>query len=1142
MSTLSLRLFGPPRIEVNGKVVKVTRRKAVALLAYLAVTEQSHSRGALAAMLWPETDQSRALASLRSALWSLNKTALAQWVAAEGETVALRPLRDDGEAALEVDVVRFRALLAAAQAHDHAGAGCADCAAILARAAALYEGDFLAGFSLADAPAFDEWHFFEANDLREGLAAALRRLIAWHRGRGDADCAVHYARRLVGLDPLDEAAQRVLMELYAEAGQQRAAVRQYEMCREALAAELGVEPAAETRALYERIRSGAWEADEAAERATTGGDGEGVIPHNLPPEPTQFIGREQERAALAAFLEEEATRLVTITGPGGSGKTRLALASAAAQVVRSNFADGVYFVPLAPLSDPEAIVPAIAEAAGYPFQPDKRSPRQQVFDFLSQKSMLLLLDNFEHLLGEEQADGAAFVADLLQHAPQVKILATSREPLNLYEEQRYPLEGLGVASGEAGTDYAAAALFLETVRRRQPAFEVAPEEASSLAEICRLVAGMPLALELSASWIEVLSLREIAAEIRKGLSLLETSVRNVPARHRSMQAVFDTSWQALGEAEQTLYAQLSVFRGGFTPEAASAVTGASRQALVGLVHKSLLHFNRTRGRYENHELLRQYAAEKLAGATAEKTLGSHAAYYCAFLQEWESDLKGPRQQEALAEIEADHENAIAAWQWCVERSRIERLGRALDPLCFFYQRRGRFEEGEAVCGLAVEGVASGVAGGESGPPDEVFTAEGGPRGLLLAMLLVWQARFNIFLGRFERARELLGWAQRVLEQLDVEGPAFTEARAFLLLHLSDPSITNEFGGKSEALNEECLRLYRSIGDPWATALALDVLSQKKMNLGLHEQAIRLHKECLAIREGLGDTLATARSYSLLGLMVLHIGQLQRSGEYLRKSLSLFRTMDNRADMSVTLALLGVNLLFEGKFEECLASYEESWAIHRKLGIATEPHTANVGMTRAMINLGRYEEARRQAQRDLETYRAVNHRWSVAFTLFNLARIDLVEGATERARRRCEESAGILQEMSERSLLPDVLFCLAYAFRALDERERAVEMMVEALRIVIETEPLNPMRFELPGMALLLADEGELERAIEFYAAALQSPYIANSRWFRDVAGRHIRKVAATLPPDVVADAEERGRARDLWETAKGLLGELQGEY
>jgi predicted ATPase/DNA-binding SARP family transcriptional activator len=1150
MSRVSIGLFGPPQIKVDGKPIEIHRRKALALFAYLAVTQKRHSRAALATMFWPEGNQSRALASLRSALWALKKSELEAWLVVEQDTVTLNtPSRPESpspasENSLEVDVIRFRDLISAVGLHDHSAATiCADCYDLLTKAVSLYDNGFMAGFTLPDAPQFDDWQFFQADALRQSLATALRGLVKFHSARGTFSSAILYARRFVELDPLHEPAHLNLMQLYAQSGQKSAALRQYEICRDLFASELGLEPSEETDALYHRIYRGEWKVEANGDGAVEGLENahpDSFTPHNLPLNLTPFIDREQERAALAGFLDDPSTRLLTIVGPGGIGKTRLALTAAEDQLSKTNFPDGIYFVSLTSLSEPEAIFPAIAGAAGFPFQTDQRTPQQQISDYLSQKSMLLLLDNFEHLILEDQPDGAALVADLLQRAPGLKILVTSREQLNLYEEQRLPLQGLPVINqrtGNSGTGHTAADLFLQTVRRRQPGFELAGADRSYLVEICQLVEGMPLALELAASWIELFSLREIAAEIKKSLDFLETNLRNLPARHRSMQVVFDTTWQSLSEMEQEIYARLSVFQGGFTQEAAAAVAGASLKGLVGLANKSLLRFDQKQTRYENHELLRQYAAEKLEAA-AEETRLRHATYYCTFLHQRELDLKGPRQEGALAEIQADHENAVDAWHWAVERSQFELMEQALITLCLFYRLSARSGEGESICRMGIEKLAFLLPKDDANSKALKFSPEASCQASLLAKLLTWQGIFRNVMGQNYLARQSLLRAQVVLNGLDQKDPGVIATRALSLLPLSHFTIANEFGGKAETLSEESLALFRSIDDDWGKALALDTLSQIRSNMGLHSEAIQLQEESLAIRQRLEDRRGIARSYYILGNLVLHVGQIDTAETYLRKSLSILRPMNNPALLSDPLSVLGTNLFFAGKFEECIASYEEAWAIHKELGLPQEPMSANVGMTSAKINLGRYAEARVQAQRDLPRYRRINNRWYIGFTLFNLGRIELVEGAASQAWKHLQESAEILENINMLTVLPDVLFCLAYTARLLKDRQQAIQYMIQAIKIVIETKQLNPMRFELPGMALLLADQGQVERAVEFYSTALKSPYITNSRWFDDIAGQHIAELSTTLPQDVLAAAQKRGQARDLWETLNEILDEL----
>ncbi|NIN64081.1 MAG: SARP family transcriptional regulator, partial [Anaerolineae bacterium] len=339
-------------------------------------------------------------------------------------------------------------------------------------------------------------------------------------------------------------------------GQRSTALAQYETCRRALTEELGVGPTAETVTLYERIQT---EEDFTPPAPLD----------NLPPAPTPFVGREEELAELAELLANPDCRLVTLFGPGGIGKTRLALQVAADQV--GAFAHGVYFVPLASVSTPEFILPTMANVLNLYFD-GKPDPEEQLLNYLRQKEMLLVLDNLEHIL-----EGSALLAKVLWHAPGVVLLATSRERVNLQEEWVYEIEGLTYPKDQASEEiesYSAVELFVQAARRIQRKFTLVEQVHPSVIRICQMVEGMPLGVELAAAWVPVRSCEEIAGEIERNLDILSTSLRNVPKRHRSLRAAFDHSWNLLSEQEREVFRQLSVFRGGFQAAAAEKVAGA----------------------------------------------------------------------------------------------------------------------------------------------------------------------------------------------------------------------------------------------------------------------------------------------------------------------------------------------------------------------------------------------------------------------------------------------------------------------------------------------------------------------------------------------------------------------------------------
>ena len=417
--------------------------------------------------------------------------------------------------------------------------------------------------------------------------------------------------------------------------------------------------------------------------------------HNLPAELTPFIGRQSELAELAQQVNDPNCRLMTILAPGGMGKTRLALRCAGAQL--ENFPSGIFYVPLAPLrsseysalSVAEFVVAAIGNALNFPFS-GEAEPGQQLLDYLREKVMLLVIDNCEHLL-----EGVTFLSDILAHAPQVKILATSRERLQLSGETTFVLGGLDFPERPTSDAlaYGAIRLFVETARRVQTSFALSEDNLEHVIRICQLVDGMPLGIELAAGWSKLLPPREIAEEISRDLDMLASQQSDLPPRLRSARTVFEYSWNRLTASERDAFMKLSIFRGGMTREAAQAVTGASLTTLSGLVDKSLL-WHKPDHRYEIHELLRQYAREHLeSSGEMEAAQDAHCLYYLGFLSEREADIKGRRQLPALDEIEADFENVRAAWDWALTRKFYDALNQTPESLLWFCSMRGYIQAG-----------------------------------------------------------------------------------------------------------------------------------------------------------------------------------------------------------------------------------------------------------------------------------------------------------------------------------------------------------------------------------------------------------------------------------------------------------------
>jgi predicted ATPase/DNA-binding CsgD family transcriptional regulator len=450
--------------------------------------------------------------------------------------------------------------------------------------------------------------------------------------------------------------------------------------------------------------SGRTEAVAVAHSMGLLGDVEGKsrskLRHKLPIQSPPFIGRETELAEIKIGLEQKDCRLLTLLGPGGSGKTRLGIEAARAQL--GNFSNGVFFVNLAPVQKADKIPATIASVLGFSFYEDI-PPFEQLLDYLRNKELLLLLDNFEHLLV-----GTNFIIEIIQIAPKIKLLATSRTSLALSGEHIYPVLGMAFPDEPPlvetiSTQYSTVKLFETRARHRQPNFRLTDENIFDIVRICKLVVGMPLGVILAANWVRALSPGEIADELAQDLALLETELRDIPSRQRTMRNAFNYSWRLLSQKKRGILAALSVFRGGFTRKAAVKVTGATLPNLKSLIDQSMLYSTST-NRYEVHELLRQFAAEQLGvDPNIESQIrAQHGEFYIKNLTAWEYALQGSQQLVAQKEMVLDIDNIRAAWSWAGDEGKHQLLLEGINGLCIFYERNRQRVEGEIVCHLLLE--------------------------------------------------------------------------------------------------------------------------------------------------------------------------------------------------------------------------------------------------------------------------------------------------------------------------------------------------------------------------------------------------------------------------------------------------------
>lgn len=626
---------------------------------------------------------------------------------------------------------------------------------------------------------------------------------------------------------------------------------------------------------------------------------------HFPTQPIPFVGRAHALADTGARLASPECRLLTITGAGGSGKTRLAIEIARSASAR--FPHGAVFVALQPLSKGDQLVPAVAQAVGLTFY-GTDDPHTQLLSYLREKSLLLVLDNFEHLLDE-----AALVSTLLEHAAGVKLVVTSREALNMQEEWLYPLKGMETPPSVYSTsleDYDAVQLFLYHARRMQPDFDLARER-EAVIHICKVAEGLPLAIELAAAWLKGLSTAQIADEMQRSLDFLATTARNVEERHRSIRAAFDQSWKLLSQDERQTFARLSVFRGGFDREAAEQVAGAGLPLLAALVEKSLVQRQASR-RYEIHELLRQFGEDKLAALDdTRQARHIHSRYYAEFVREREVDLKGRSQIDGLDALELDFENVRVAWDWAVEARDFDILHAMADGLLWFGVFRSRQHNVNALYQHAL--------GEVSGDDAEYLIAR-----IVVRQnhLLLWEGAPSILADRLEAKL-------RVVRQLGTESEA---AICATLLALFLSSVEQTQFRRALELAQEALAYFQRVDDRFHLAHALHAIAFVYYYQGDRPRAMQIARECAQLRRATGDRYGTARIVLLIAAEAYSIPDYEKAEVFNREVRDIWISLKSWnfiAFVNVNLAYLAI---FRGDFEAAHSLTDEALRIARDVGI------------------------------------------------------------------------------------------------------------------------------------------------------------------------------------------------------------------
>lgn len=830
------------------------------------------------------------------------------------------------------------------------------------------------------------------------------------------------------------------------------------------------------------------------------------FPHSLTP----FIGRERELSDLLSCLDAPHARLVTLLAPGGMGKTRLALAAVEQLSRTERFLDGVAVADLASLAAAAPIEPCLAAALDLPLagsEASARTPRRQILDYLREKRLLILLDNCEHLL-----DAIADLAGaILAETTAVTLLATSRERLGLRAERPFPLDGLESAGDGV-------ALFVAIARIARPGLQLDEQAHSQVAAICARLGGMPLAIELAAGWADTLSPAEISAELERGDQLLIAQRRDMPARHRSMRAVCEATWARLRPPEQQIFARLAVFRGGGTLRALQAVTGASLGQIQALTSKSLISFDPARERYMFHELLRQYAEELLADdpAMAAQAYERHAGYYLTGLAGHEAQLKGAQQMQALNTISADIENISVAWRWAAEIGRADLIAGAIHPLGFVCEWQGRYDEGMDAFTRALQ-----VFDIDQGSPSD--------------QALTWA-----WAGAFARLRGDRAAAQRALDAaLNLIGSPVLgvppAVAAFVLLQLGHLQLRND-SAAAEHTYRRSLELARAGGDLWLIATALAGLGSARFAQTDFAASEACYQESLQLGRALGGPKGIAEALATLAQIAFHQGRLADNVQLAQESYDLMVGLGNRAMAAYGTFHLACALQWVGEWERSAGLLSTAAAGFRELGNQVGLIDALLQHGGVLLFLGRYDAAEADLRASLASAERLNDQKSGGICRWLLAGAALGRGAYDLAEAEALAAITLLEQQQQMDHAGRAYGIIALVERIHGRTSRAWGAVAAGLRIGLQHRSFMTIVGAIRAAALLLADAGDVERAVELGELNRSLNY---GKWVEDLYYQQLDTHAATLAPDRAAAARQRGRARDPWAAAGELLEEIE---
>lgn len=1033
---VDLRLLGGLTVTQAGTEERAPLEMPVTLLVYLALKGAWVERRELALLYRPDAPEAEALGYLRKLVYRARRY---DWAAGlEVEQDALRWL-------VGTDVARFERAVEAKAWADAVGE---------------YEGPLLGGALLNAAPGFSVWYEAEAAALGAAWLRAANGLARAHEEAGRYEEASLIHRRVLAHDPFAEVSVQALLRLLGSLGQRREALELYDEFSRALHSELGAAPLETTEALADVLRSSAGEgalnvagagaaqpvtleasvAPPATQRAPGRPPTQAA---RLPSPGTPFVGRRGELKRLAHLFGDEGARLVTIVGLGGSGKTRLAVEAAQAAATAGQ---RVAFVSLASTASHAAAAAAVVEALGLPWVSEDAERALTVG--LQDADLLLVLDNFEGVI-----DAAPLVGRLLSAAPSLSVMVTSREPLKLNGEWLLDLSGLETPPAGTVNDLAtfdAVRLFLQQAKRLLPTLTPDAATLEDVAEICRKVEGLPLAIEFAASWSPLLTIPEILLEVQRDPRILASERRDVPARHRSLWRIFDHTWERLTEAERSALLALVVFPEDFALPAAREVTQADVSTVLRLMDLKLVR--RTgEGRFALHQLVRQYAQQRsAAGELLGRARAAHSNHYAGLLERLTPNLKGNDVPGGLAAVQAELANVLAAWNHAVSRTDLTALDRARDALDDYFYYRADFATGCKLFSQAAEAVER--AAGEEPSPQRTRVA---------GRLLVHLSQLEGYRGRFPTASRI---AERALARL------------------------REAGTKADVAYAEL------------------ALGSSLMKTGSYSEGEQLMRSVLEHALESGDLyLQGAAHNGLANFVSFTQGNMAVAEEHYRASLRANRQLGNLEGINGALINLGACRYDVGDLSGATRLWQEAVDIAVELGYRQREAVLHNNIGSLLETQGHLDEAERRYLQSLRLRREIDDVSGQANVLHNLGRLAAERGKLPEAEDRFEEALGLFQAGGDRAGTAHVKSSLSRLLAAQGRDADALQQARDALSLALAIDSRSDILSSLLSLAMLHERAGEAALAAEL-AQTVSAAAAGSAEPLRQAADHLLRRV------------------------------------